>query len=617
MKSMCYNRYDSKRKDVGSIFTVTVEKMFCKHCGNQIPENGMFCTCCGAKADTEIDQATATPATETTATETPVAETEVLETQPTFAQPNFETPAPTKKRKSPLVWLIPVVAVVVAAAILIAVCMGPLQGWWLKSFGEEVDYRQYVHENSTSTTSVISEAYDGVLTTLSNTTQEKTAAADFTVKLNLGDKAIGLLESLAKENLGQKMDMDWAKSIELKLSANPTDDLQQIGAALSISNQEIAVLDCILNTDKGKLFVAVTNLSKEYLEADIGSYLPEVDDSSVALMEMLQDPKLIAALPTEKELNNLLDKYITIIIDSFDDVEKTTETVEAGSLKQQLTVLTTVIEYEDILNASEDVLKTLSTDKQVEKIIRNALDYLKTQKDFDYIDADKAYNTFQDSIKDALEELKSAKNDMDDMGKGIALSEYISNAHKVVGYTLTVDGEEYLHCVELQDGDAIAYELSIPNVMEVVGNGTKKNDAITADYSISANQKEIATISLVDFKSTDNALSGKILLAPSANLLKEIGLSPAISSAINLADPKLELSFADAKGSSVECNLLSGTELLVGIGFTGTQKDVTPVTEPTNTCDIEDVMVWLEGLDTDKLLNSLKDAGLPVNALLG
>lgn len=591
--------------------------MFCRNCGMPIPEDSKVCATCGAQVETG----------DSAPVETPVAETQVLtsEGQPVFAQPYFETPdvvPPKKKRKKPLLWLIPVVAVVVAIAVLAAVVLGPLQGWWLKSFGSEMDYREYVHENSTPATNVLSEAYGSVLTSLSSTSQLK--AADLSVKLNIGDKAITLLEDLVKDELGQKLEMDWAKSIELKLSANPTEKLQQIGATLNINSQEIAVLDCILNTDNGKLFATLVNLNAKYLQADISSYLPEVDDSSAATMAMLQDPALIKALPSEKELDSLVSKYTALVMDNLDDVSKSTETVEAGALSQELTTLNTTIKYDDILDASEDVLEALLEDQQIESIIRRVANYLQTQKSLDLdVDADKAYKAFQDAIQDTLDELDSAKAEEQDPDTSIVLTEYISKEHKVIGYALTVNGVKEFYCVELQDGNAIAYALDVSNAVSVVGEGTKKNGAITADYTVTVNaladqKMDVLTISLVDFKAEDNALNGKVLLAPTSDMLKNMGLSSTVSSAINLADPKLELDFASSKdSSSIEINLLSGEDLLVGLALSGTEKAATPITEPTNTCDLEDIEDWLEGVDTNKLMKALKDADLPVEEFLG
>ncbi len=612
---MCYNKNDSKRKDVSGVFTATVEEMFCKNCGTQLPDDGKFCANCGASVEPEAVQ----PA------EAPVAEAPVAEAQPVFAQPQFEAPVAAPKKKK--LWLIPVIAIVVALAVAAALLLGPLKGWWTKSFGSEEAYRDFVQENSTSaSTSAISEAYGAILSALSGENKTETGAADVSMKLNVGDKVVTLLEDLTKSKLGEKLEMDWLKNIELKLSANAKEDLQQIGAALNISDKEIAAADCILNMDKGKLFVAIVNLSDEYLEVDISDYLPTADSTPV-WMQMLEDPQLIKALPTEKELDALLNKYIAIVMDNFDDVEKTTETVKVGALSQKLTVLDTKIGGEDVADALEAVLKAAREDKQLESIIRKAVGYLETREEFkDDVDADEIYKEFVDAIDEALADLP----DMDTEGDPIILTQYINGSHEVVGYGLTVEGEEVVRTVEIRDGSKLAYEMKIADAVEVVGEGTEKKGAVTADYTVSIQRVdydedfepvyeklEIMTVSLVDFKAEGETVNGKIRIAPSSKLMKEIGLPSELSSVINLADAKLELNIASGKNvGSVEINILSGEDLLVGVAFTATEKKATAITEPANTCDLEDIEDWLEGLDVEKLVKALDDAGLPASQFI-
>lgn len=598
--------------------------MFCKNCGNQLPENSNFCVVCGTKAAEEVAQPAETPVVETS-----VAEAPANAPQPVFAQPTFEepVPAPKKKGKKVLAWLIPVTAVIVAAAVLVAVFWGPLQGMFVKSFGSDEEYRDYVQENSSDTaTSAISQAYGSVLTALSG--ESLGGAADVTMKLNVGDKTVDLLEDFTKEELGEKIDMYWAKNIELKLSSNVKDDLQQIGAALNISEKEIAVIDCILNMDKGKLFVAIVNLNDEYLEVDLDTVVPEA--AMPVWTEMLQDPKLYEALPTEKEMDALLSKYWAIAMDNFDDVEKSTEIVEVGQLQQKLTALETKIDSEDVANALEDVLEAAAKDEQLEKIIRKAVAYLETQEEFsDYVDADEIYEAFQEGVEDALDSLSEA--DAEDMEGELILTDYTNSSHEVVGRALEMDGEELLRYVEIQKGKQIAFELEVPGTLEILGEGTKKNGAVTADYTVSVDypvydeetydvtyeKMDVLTVSLVDFKAEGEAVNGKIRLAPTSELLKTLGLSSTASSAINLADLQLELVFATAKnGGSVEINVLSNEDLLVGVAFTAAEKKASAISEPTNTCDMDDIEDWLENIDTEKLIKALDDAGLPASELI-
>ena len=607
--------------------------MFCKNCGTQLPDDSRFCTSCGERVEAEPAAPVAEPEAPVVETEVPVVENEapvveveapveeieapVAETEAPSVFAQFEDVAPVvpaKKNKKFLAWLIPAVAVVVAAAVVAVLLLGPLKGWWVKSFGSEIDYRDYVQGNATETaTGDISKAYGEIVTALSGKNKD-TGAAEGAIKLKVGDTAIALLEDLAEAELGEKVEMDWAKEVELKLNTNIKDDLQQIGAALNIGSEEIAVVDCILNMDKGMLYFAVLNLSEEYLSVDFSESLGDMEDTT-AILEFLQDPELLAALPTEEELSKVLNKYVNIVLSSFDDVEKSTETLEVGELEQKLTVLETKIDGDDLLDAAEAVLKELSKDKDVEKLVCRVLDYLIEQEELGFeIDTDETWGSIEETIDEALDALDEV--DGDDLDVDILLTQYVNSKHEVVGYALEVADEQAIHFVEIKDGDKLAFEMKIPEVLEITGEGTEKKGVVNADYVVSVEKVEVLTVSLIDFKAEDKNVNGKIRLTPSAELFDEMGLSAAAVSAIDLAKLQLELGFdTTEKSATIEINVLTGEELLVGVTLTGAEKKASAISVPEDAYDMEEAQKWLEGLDTEKVLGALDKAGLPVGEL--
>lgn len=644
-------------------YTATVREMFCKNCGSQLSDGSKFCTICGTRVAEEIVQPAPAPVVqeveapavnlealaaeiETPVVETaPVAEVEapvveevapVAEIESPVAEPQFQpdfaqfedvVPAvPAKKSKKFLGWLIPAIAVVVAAAVVAALLLGPLKGWRLKAFGNAADYRDYVQQNTTETaTGEISAAYGELLSVLSGE-YEETGAAELSVKLNVGPNAVSMLEDLAKAELGEEISMDWARDIELSLSANAKDQLQQIGAKLNIGGEEIAVADAILDMDQGMLFLAVLNLSDEYLALDVSEYLN--DEETAAMMEYLQDPELIAALPSEEVVGELLNKYVNIVLSSFDNVDKSTETVEVGDLEQKLTVLETKIDGDDLVKAAEAVLEELANDKQVEKVIRRAVDYLEGQEDLGFdMDADDVCEEFYEAIEDALDALGEV--DGDDLGVDIVLTQYVNGAHEAVGYALEVADEQVLYFVEIKDGDKLAFELNVPGSLEVIGEGTEKKGVVNADYvvytemptwdedyNVTYEKTEVLTISLVDFKAEDKSVNGKIRLAPSSAMLEEMGLSATATSAIDLAKIQLELGFATGeKSGTIEFNVLTGEDLLVGVSLTAAEKKASDIELPEEAYGEDAAEEWLEGLDTEKILDALDKAGLPIGEL--
>lgn len=680
-----------------------VNKMFCNNCGNKLPENSKFCGHCGAKVMQEIAEAApvaeapvveapvvetpvvAAPVAEAPVAEAPVVEAPVVETpvaeapvveapvaeapveeapvaeapESDFAQ--FEEAAQPKKKKSKkklLAWLIPVTSLVVAAAVFVVLIFGPLQGWWLKNFGSAKDYRNYVQGNSKEMiTGVLSDTYGSALSLLSGEATVE-GGADVTMKLNLGEKTLDMVEQLTEAELGEKLDLSWMSSVGMTMSSNVKGSLQQVGATLNLGEAELAVIDCIMNMEEGKLFFAILNLSDKYIEMDLNAimdmaqgfesygpyntkavaskdYLSPLPSGSAMtsqsmLMEILQDPDLIAALPTAEELDKLLIKYADIILDSFDNVKKSTKNVSVGDVKQKLTVLETTIGPDDVLSAAEAVLEAASKDKQIKDIITDIVGYIEDKMGMGgMIDADDIYDMFQMGLEEALDALGDIDPDdmLEEMGMEdmeLVLTDYVDSNHQVVGQKIVVADQEVLRYIEVQKGNNIAYELNAADMVVISGEGTRKKNVTNAVYTISVQDMEIMNIELVDFSSKDNKLNGKIRFAPSDEIMEPFmdgfQLPAEIAGVIGVLEPKLELGFVTTdKTTSMEMNVLTGNDLLVGVSFSTTMKDATAIKLPKNTVDItdEDAMEdFANSINVDKFIEDLEDAGIPISRFM-
>lgn len=613
--------------------------MFCKNCGSHIPDGSKFCLACGNSVEAEVVAPVETPDAEpnvnpeAVAFEMPVSEAPVSEEQPEFAQPWQSEVAevlPKKKSGKLLAWLIPSVSVVVLAALAL-VFWNPIKGFFLKNFGSASDYRDYVTEKNVtnSVSDSVSGAYGAVVNTVfGGNKKEAPGAMDMSMKLNVGDQVLKELEKQYKDNVGEEIDLAWLNEIELKVSTNIKDNLYQAGAALNIGGEEIAELDGILDLSQGKLLFGLVNLTDEYLAVDILDGMGDIEAMTEAFEDM---DKMAAALPTEKEVNELLNKYIGIALDSFEDVEKSTENVKVDNVKQKLTVLETEIDGDDLIAAAEAVLEELSEDKQAKKILERFADYAEDEFDLE-MDVD----DFFDGIDDVLDALEDA--DGDDMDVELVLTQYVNSAHEMVGYALEVNEEQILRCVEVKDGNKLAYELIFTQAygryaksLEIRGKGTEKKGTVNAEYTVSSYTSyeqdedgerlwegtEIFTFSLVDFEAKDDTVKGKIRIAPSDDLMEQMELPDAASAVISLAQIQLELGLdVTEKSSALDVNVLVGEELLVGVTFTATEKKATSIDLPDEAYDIDDADAWAETIDLEKLQDSLKEAGVPVDAFL-
>ena len=591
--------------------------MFCKNCGNQIPENGAFCTQCGTPVAQEPVQAPVEQAVQPPVMEEPVAPVP----QEVFAQPQFEAPAkPAKKlsKKKLLTILAPVAAVAVVVALVIGFFGDSLKGTFTKTFGSDEDYLSYVEKNSTEmATDVLSDTYGSLMELLSGK-REANDGYEMNLKLTVGDQVITMLEDLAKSETGEKIDMSWMNSVDLGMQVNAKDSLSQLVMALNLNEKEIAKLDYIMDLEKGDIFLAIPTLSDKYLGISfddmLGAGAMGDMDEMAELLEMFSGEELQKALPSEDVLNKLLDKYVGIALDNLTNVKKSTKSVKISGVEQKLTLLETTIGEEDLHRVVTAILKSAKDDKQIKNIINDVAGWMDKNGMLGAMDADEVYKTFQEGVEMALEELEDVEFGSD---AEIVVTSYVNNAHEVVGRRIEVEDQEILYYCEVKKGDKIAFELESEG-LEIYGEGTEKKGVVNATYTVVAGNKEVCELTFVDFKAEDDLINGKLRIAPSSDLMKELGLGSMDASALALADPQLELAFASTKSTaSFGVNLLSGENLLVGITLSSKEVKAAAITLPKDAYDIDEAQEWLKDMDPQKLLDKLEEAGLPISEIMG
>ncbi len=573
--------------------------MLCKKCGSKLPDDALFCSECGEPIEA--------PATEEVAQESineavaeAEAQSEVSEQDYQFTEVEFDEPV--KKPKNLLAVIIAAVAVV-ACAVLVILNFSNISGFFIKTFGSDEDYFKYVEKKAfDSYTDEITEYYG---TVMQNTDTD--GAAEMQVKFNVSDDVIELAETAL--GAGEEVKLDFLKNIVFDMNINVKDNVGQLGAILSVDNQQLFNLDTIADIDKQEVLVGILNLSDKYMK--LGA--EDVDYTTDEAANILADPELQKVLPSEKELDKLLDKYLKIAIDNLDDVSKDTETVEIDDVKQKLTVLEFELDYRAVMKVSEAILEELKEDKQVEKIINDVAKYLEDEDLID--DADEIYDEFDYAIDDALDIIDEADFDNETI---LTLTDYVNSKHEIVGRKLEVGDEEIFSYITVRKGKNFATEVDIANSVKLEGGGTDKSDIVNGEFTFEAEDIDIGKITLKDFdtkKAEDGYLNGSIRLTPSKELLEEMGLDASGTAILSaLAEPSLELSFASDKNTSaVDINLLAKGDVLFGISMTAKEKKATAVSKPADDKIIssENADEWLESVDLDKLIEALKKTSIP------
>lgn len=537
-----------------------------------------------------------------------------------FVDPTFEESAPVTDKKGrkakkekknnsgkKKLWkLLPAIGIPVIVAGLVALNWKTVLGFALKTFGSESSYLFFVESQTFQGYSDdISKAYESVLVQGMNQEQ----SADGKITLNVGDAAIELLETQVDDTI----EFGWLKDLALTTSTTTSGSQQQVAMGLEISGQPILTMDVISDMARQQVYVALLELSEEYLVMD----LSDTYDYETAMVYEFIDEYLEDFLIDDALLNELLVKYSKLALENIEDVEKDSETLKIEGVSKKYTTLEFDIDNRLLLDMASDILKEAKSDKDLKKIINQWEDAL---VDSDMIESDAdLYDAFVEEVEYALDELKEARSEMDRV-TFLTIKDYVDGKHNVIGREFSVpDADETVFYAYIEDGKEVAFEASVSDMVEFSGSGTKKNDLINMDLELTAYDEEIAVLEIKDFNAKKfeelGGLDGTFTLIPGEELLDELAYKTGLDDYVSLLDPAIELSCKSSETSGkIALNVLNDNELFVGIAISADLKDAKKITIPEEAYDAMDeyeAMQWVESWNFDTILKNLKKSGLP------
>ncbi len=584
--------------------------MFCKNCGKEILENQAFCTNCGAPVETTVEEVTL-PAEEPVVNEEPavvedtVAENFDIELHVGQEMPVYEEAVvPVKKKKTGLIIGIVSAVVVAAIAVLVGFNFNLVKGYAIKTFGSDTDYLRFVEGQS------LKQSIDGI-TEVYGVAMEEKEDSSATVKLQpkLGDRA----EELIGENLTGEMDLDWINKLSLSATSEMGKDKAAVDLVLALSNSEVLKLDAITDMEQQALYFAISNLSDKYLKVDV-----EMDDvaevgGAANITEALDDPEFKKVLPSEEALNELLTKYVDIVIDSIEAKEISTMYLTVGDVAGEYTVIEYEITEEDALAIAEKLLNAAKEDTELKEIIESACGYLADKEiidpDIDY------YDEFEEFIDEGLDAVEEAMDDADD-NDPITIKNFVNSKHEICGRTVEVDGDEMFNYITVWKGTKFATEVEVDNV-KVEGSGEVKGTKLNAEYTVKVDKSKYLDIIIEEadvIALSDKKFNGTVRVELSDTFVEEMG-NYEFADLMEEYDFAFEFKIAaEEKTSKLEVNVLSKRDLFVGFDITTTLNEsdgnITVPSEAIDPTDSQALTDWIESLDLTKVADALEEGGL-------
>lgn len=499
-------------------------------------------------------------------------------------------------------------AVVIVVLVLVLCNIKVAANFLRKTFSSPENYYQYVEKKTVEDFSEdFGELYGRYfLDRLS--ASDRSVSAELSMTLGEGGQELMDLAGLAG------VDMSWFESASFTVDASTKKDAISLGVGAVLNEVNILTGNIVFDLEDEMVYLQVPEVNKRYMGM-------EVDLSDLGDIEEMWElnEALERICPDQKQAERLFDRYAMTVVECLDDVTKKNGVLEAEDVEQKCTVLTVTIDEETAQEVAIAVLTQIKEDKDIEKIIKNALadEYIIDQLYLDDISPEEAYENFQDSIDEELEYLE----DYDDYSSDkIEMKVYVNNKGKIVGRTIEVE-DTTIKMLMPEKGKKFGYECSYEESyydesIALTGTGTRNGDKIDGEFALEYNDSSMVNLTVKDYNTKDarkGIVNGSMTLELSEDIEDLTGYTPGLSM---IQDIRLTMDFkSDSNSSKCNMGVSMDDKSIVDIvmsykeekGYTGPDpgKDAVVIN------DEDDLSEWGKDFDLGGFTEALKKADVP------
>ncbi len=558
---------------------------FCKKCGNVLTDGAKFCGKCGEPA----------PPVQPFAEPAPAAET---------IQINNQYSQPPKKKKTGRIVALSVLAVIVVLAAVLLLNMRSIRASMLR-WGDPVKYFRYIEQEASD--DVIDAAlvvYENAVNNAKNPLEGTSSSMKFTVGKDFRNFLPGMLGMTADEE-----DLAWMDHLGIDSSVRMKDDLAAIDLDFIANGTLIVGADMVMDMQENAMYLTLPELSEQSIRIDLAEIygMDSTELYNAAEIQALY-AAMAEAMPDAKTLEKLADKYMGILLEHVDHVEKAEETCSIQGIEQNVLTLEATISEENAIAAMVQVMQEMRTDKDVEKIIRSL-----AELDVHFgeeINADEFYEEFQNALDMAIE---SAEYEYAGC-ETLYLKDYIDRHGKVIGRRISTDYSVDAGYLILSDGKEFAFEAGAED-MKISGEGNKDGST----WKLYADEQELVVLRVSDWQNT-NLKKQKLDFTASLSLGRDVVDemtynmdNPMIKTILMNAALTIDVD-ADGDASNVVLGLQANGMNVIQISAETTAIEAGKIEVPSSSLEGTDdmeMMQWASSLDVDRILKNLEAAGIP------
>lgn len=422
-------------------------------------------------------------------------------------------------------------------------------------------------------------------------------------------------------------DFTFINDIKFKTDIQLNEYLEKMNINFNVGDSSIFTLDFIMNILNGEFFVSIPEAINKTLylkvpEEDFNDYLLLIDSLN----------KLETFPIYTQEFTTLSKKYVNIILDNIDEINKVSETLSLPSISENIVSLEFDVTEKKFFEIAKTLIQTASTDEMLKDLINKYQEYFTV-----------LYNSLKDSLElyeempNLYEEFLSILNDLlytiesnliyatDDYPLNCIL--YVDDEHTFTGIQLgekdSTDDYDKIKVLKAENQDKFEFLFSFEDI-KVEGSGNYLNKSVSAEYNLTIDDSIFVSFGYENFNKDgifDGNLTGKFFILPKEGFYYLINDSfeefEDYSFLIAAKQPKLVFDVNLNKEKIYnEFGFFSNTTSLLSFKYDGIYSHtpgeiVCPTSNLLNFEDIDFEEKLLESVDFTVISENIKNSSLP------
>lgn len=581
--------------------------MFCSKCGNQIKNGDKFCSECGTPIKAEASVTTPKAPLQNNLPQQPVQEIPSItsmtgmnagqEIQKEKAKGNEQKAAQSNgKRKRLIIWT--------AALLFLSIVVlntRQINNFLHRTFSSPKKYYQFVEKKTVDEFSeTIGELYDSCILEMLDFNDK---SYTFTLEAEAGSELKSILELLGK-------DISWLQNLGVSGNMAVKDNIMTLMAGVNVNKNELLSGNVVMDMENSDIYIQIPELSDQYVGMD-AAFMNDIGITESFFEWKTLEKEILDACPDREKAENLINRYMKTALKQIKNVSKSKEKITVGDISQKFTVLEITVDDNTVKSIMKAVLTEMKNDKDVKSIMIdiNRLD--------NAVDAEKAYEEFQKSIADILENLDDLQID----NQETKMTVYVDRKGRIKGRDIDT-GYCTIKSMLTERGKNFAYELSYDDGIENIalnGSGIRNADVINGDFDLQYNDLSL-DIKAQEFNVEGikkGLLNGRLeveLTLPKSIIAELPAILAPLASTLSL---QMNMDFESSETSYMsKLGLVTGKMDIGSVSLYVEKEDGKKASVPSTENaimieDMNDFCEWMKTIELSKLITAAKGSGLP------